>query len=628
MGAVFGCVGSIDGERREEILSNMASSMGFRGDKKLQVMEGGIGLATIQHDFEEGNRLVRHPHLPVIAACEGEIYNCDELSRSLKHPPDESFDNSGFSLVPYLYAEHGIDFPRAINGIFSIALWDEKERKLYLVRDHLGSHSIFFSRNSGNTFFASTAKALLDTHLVSTEININSLNKYLANLAISPPYTIFKDVYAVRPGYITVVGGEGKVVEYPYWPISSISEDFQTSRAELIERIKELFIDAVCIRAKSHDTLSSGALISGGIDTSSIVSVLHKNGLIRGLKGFSIDFQEAAYSDGSLQEYVYKEYDIVRNQVILGPEEWSEMLILGASFLDNPVNDVAYAGMLAAMKRAKENGCRIVYDGEASDEFFSTGHSHGERSIQKYLVIPFWLRRFFLGGFVPLFSHGSSYTNKVMRLLARIGMSDLERRSNWVPAFPYKDRAKLLADLCPENLPDPYDIAREYYGVCRQNDSLNMYQFGLSRLFLPDDLLYKNERVAASQGIINRTPFIDYRFVELAFQVPAQYKIRKPTEDSDGTKLIFKDAITGVIPDEILYRKKTRGFGQPAGVWFRGPLKDFVHDHLFGTKAKVTQYLDQGAVKEIYDDHMSGNVASDYYLNSLVILELWMRSYV
>jgi len=490
--------------------------MGFRGDKKMQFMEGRIALSTIQHDFEEGARLARHLHLPIIAACEGEIYNSDELLRSLKHPPNGNFDNSGFYLVPYLYAEYGIDFPRAINGIFSIALWDEKELKMYLVRDHLGSHSIYYSKNKDNTYFASTAKALLDNNLVSTEININSLNKYFANLAISPPYTIFKDVYSVRPGYITVVDVEGKVDEHPYWPISSISEDFITSREELSEKIKELFIDSVCIRAKYHNTLPTGALISGGIDTSSIVAVLLKNSLIRDLKGFSIDFQEAAYSDGSLQGLIYKEYGIDRNQVILGPEEWSEMLILGASFLDNPVNDVAYAGMLAAMKRAKEKGCRIVYDGEASDELFSTGHSHGERSIQKYLAVPYWLRRFFLGGFVPLFSHGSSYTNKVLRLLARIGMSDLERRSIWVPAIPYKDRAKLMAGICPVDLPDPYDISREYYRECSQIDSINLYQFGLSRLFLPDDLLFKNERIASSQGIINRTPFIDYRLVELA----------------------------------------------------------------------------------------------------------------
>lgn len=133
--------------------------------------------------------------------------------------------------------------------------------------------------------------------------------------------------------------------------------------------------------------------------------------------------------------------------------------------------------------------------------------------------------------------------------------------------------------------------------------------------------------MAAAEGIMNRTPFIDYRLVEEAFTVPAAYKICKPTRESDGTKLIFKDAVKGIIPDEILHRKKTRGFGQPSGKWLRGPLKNLAHNYLFGRESKIVKYLDQKVVNDIFTDHMHGNVASDYYLNSLLIFELWMRTH-
>lgn len=494
MGGIFGCIGQASKVELEKYLSNMAGCMEFRGGLEDRYLEKDIAFGSVQHGYEQGFRLLYHKHLPVVAACEGEIYNAEELFKCLKNKPDLPLNGGEFSIVPYLYAEYGYDFPRLINGIFCIALWDDEKKKMCLARDHLGSHSIYFSVKNRKIFFATTVKAILSTAQVSSEISLSSLNKYLACLAISPPFTMFRNIAAVRPGCTAIIDRNGKVIEHAYWSIQSISENYHAGRADLAEKIREIFMDAVKIRAAYNTNHSCGALISGGIDTSSIVCVLKKNGLINNLKGFSIDFDVKEFSDGSLQELVYKDFDISRNQVVLQPEHWFEMLELGASFLDNPVNDVAYAGMLAAMKMVKKNDCQVVFEGEGSDEFFATGHSHGERSIQLWVGLPLKLRRLLLGRFVPQFPHGSSLKDKIIRQLARMGMSDLERGNTWIPGIPVWDRSKLFGKRY-SGLTDPYDVAKDCYDKCSQKDLINIYQYGLTRLFLPDDLLYKNESV-------------------------------------------------------------------------------------------------------------------------------------
>ena len=144
-------------------------------------------------------------------------------------------------------------------------------------------------------------------------------------------------------------------------------------------------------------------------------------------------------------------------------------------------------------------------------------------------------------------------------------------------------------------------------------------------MFLPNDLLYKNERMASCNGLTNRTPFIDYRLVELAFKVPAKLKIKAPDRNSDGTKLVFKQAVKGLVPDEIINRKKKRGFSQPTAVWYRNELREFVADLLFSSNSRYRQFLNYNYIKKLFEEHVEGKADHDYYLNAILIFELWLQ---
>lgn len=624
MGAIYGFLGEQFAEKNAITLEKMAATLRFRGEHQDSFIEGAIGLGAASHEYEQGRRVIVNQELSIALVCEGEIYNSKELYKELKNAPAKGLDTQGFELLPYLYREQGQNFARKINGVFSIALWDQTSKKLLLIRDHLGSHSVYYFWHNNLFSFATTITSLFETEAIQRELSLDSLDRYLGALAISPPHTIFEHVMAVRPGHV-VTFHNGRVAESSYWQLDAIEEDAGKSAEEFAEQLREIFEDAVAIRASLGGTC--GALVSGGVDTSAVIAALHKTGKSNGLEGFSVAFAEKAFSDAPLQEIIYKACNVSRNNIQLSPADFVEGLEKGATFLDCPVNDPAYAGMFIAFKAAAAKGCNFVYEGEGSDEIFCTGHSRGEYDIQKYLIFPFLLRKILFGGFVSSFSEGATLTDKVVRMLARLGMSDLERRSTWVPVFSPKTRKRLLGRKTGESC-DILSTADYYYSNTRLRDMINIYQYGLTRLFLADDLLYKNERMAAASGILNRTPFIDYRLVEAAFRIPAKYKLKKPDKESDGTKLIFKKAARGLVPDAILDRKKKRGFSQPTAVWYHGALKSFLQEHLSDSTPRLANWLDHDEVKKICSDFIDGRIQNDYFVNSLLILELWMRKHM
>ena len=622
MAGTFGFI-SKAGYKGSGILEKMSQALASRGTESDTLSAPPFHGGIVKYPSDIATSVVSTAESHIVAVCEGEIYNLLELCGLLGKDASNLDYFCSFGVVPNLYLKYGKDFAGKINGVFTIALWDQRDRTLMLVRDHLGSHSVFFVQAPEAFLFSSSIDALFSTGLVSKDIDPVSIDRYLASLSLSAPHTMFKEVHAVRPGHAVIVDEHG-ITEHAYWPFHEITENYQVSEQDLISKIKDLFQDAVKIRAECGGNI--GVLVSGGVDTSAVAAVLAKTQPQRELAGFSIAFDEKAFSDAPLQEIIYSRFNLKPNLIVLSPDVFADALASGVRSLDSPVNDVALAGMLHAFSSAAKAGCTAVFEGEGSDEIFCTSHSLGELGVQRFLFMPYALRHLMFGWLMPFFSEKKSFLSKGIRFLARIGMSDFERRSTWIPGFPWKTRKKLLGMSFPPE--QTWDVSQRYYSQTRLNDAINIYQYGLTRLFLPDDLLFKNERMASAAGVVNRTPFIDYRLVEKAFEVPARYKLRNPTNRDDGTKLIFKKAMRGLVPDEILDRKKTRGFSQPTAVWYRRELKEFVHDNLFARNARIYDWLDRNTVTQIYSDFMHGYASSDYFINSLLILELWMQNHL
>lgn len=623
MGAIFGVINEESNSDFKYVNDRLLSELALRGSiiDRRSVEEGTI-FCVSKHSYDDFTGIIRDETQKITVMFEGEIYNIDDIRRDLNLPSNAGSKATDLSFIPMLYKKKGMDFAKDINGVFSIAVFDDAQRTLYLARDHTGSHSIFYNFDNGKITFASTIRAIFASCGKSPKISISSIDYYFSTVAVSPPRTMYENVFCVKPGCIIKIQN-GLVIEHPYWELNDITEDIERSFDSFSEEIVSLFKDAVRIRATVGGKFA--ALLSGGVDTTAIATSLICENMCKELHGFSITFKEKSYDDGELQKYLYERYPIRQNSILLKPIDFANALVRGCRHLDMPVNDVAYAGMFKAFEAVREAGFYSIFEGEGSDEIFSTGHSHGELGIQPWLKIPKLIRNGIFRQLFPSLVLGNSLIDKISRFGCRIGMMDHERLSTWVPCFHSTIRKNMLnPDIRYSD--EFYEDTSRYLKASSLKDPINRYQFILTKMFLPNDLLFKNERMAAANGLANRTPFIDYRLVELAFKIPEKFKIKSPDNNSDGTKLIFKQAAKDLIPAEILNRKKKRGFSQPTAVWYRNELKGFVNDLLLSQNSRSYEYLNQDFVKRIVSDHISLKANNDYYLNSILVFELWLRN--
>jgi len=626
MFSIFGFL-NVEDQKVNEVATNMFEALSSRGgDSKAIHQENHIFMGVRGDADYVKKALVMNPSKSIIAAIEGEIYNFEDLTRILGNNGAKFDRENVFDAIIPLYEKFGKDFPKYLNGIFAIALWDNKQKTLYMARDHLGSHSLFYTEQKGNLFFATTLQALLNIGVIERELSLAGMNTYFSSTAICPPDTLLKNIFCLRPGSI-VSYTNGEFSDDDYWQIKTIGEDYTRGMDDFAEELRELILNAIKIRANYGNNY--GSLLSGGVDTGIISATLStlKQDEGKKLPVFSIAFEEKVYSDAALQKIMYDRYELEPHVTTLTPHEFSEILPKAITYLDSPVNDMACVGMYKAFEMARQAGCPVVFDGEAADEIFFTGHAHAEREFQKYVSLPFWLRHALFGRTITSMPVGSSLWKKGLRFLYRIGLPDNERKLMGLQSF-YKNATPILRNYEAVKLEEPLYMGKRYLSETSVKDHLNVYYYGLLKTFLPDDLLFKNERMASAHGITNRTPFIDYRLVELGYKIPQRLKIKAPTETDDGTKLVYKKAIKGLIPDEILARKKTRGFSQPSAVWYRNELKDFAYNTLFSQDSLCQDYLNKQYMQKLYADHVSGKANFNYLLNSLLIFELWLKAYM
>lgn len=607
-------------EKQEEVATFMSSELEFRGDIVELLPTGECSLLGARY-FPEENIVPAFSDSRCCVVIEGEIYNKGQLI--------DEFDlknNSGEGeIVSSAYKKYGLDLAKKINGIFTIAVYDKEKRQLFLVRDHVGSRSLFYATNSHGVFFATTIKSLLKTGLIDRKLSINSIQSYFSSTSISPPETMFSEIFCLRPGTLVSFSENGEVRDHTYWKIRDTQEDYGRSLDDFSSEVRDLITDAVKLRSQVGGRY--GSIVSGGVDSSIVTALLTRNMVHNEkLPVFSIVFEEKSYSDEHLQKIMYNSFNLDPYSAVISAREYWDILLKAVEKQDCPVNDDAVVGMYRVFKLASSMGCTALFEGEAADELFYTGHVHAERKFQSFLAIPYRLRKLFLS---PFFNHtvlGTGLDKKIQRFLFRLGLSDTERRLLVLQSFYRTSRSIVREELSRDDF-DPLATARGYLQETNLRDPLNIYYYGILKNFLPDDLLFKNERAASANQINNRTPFIDYRLVELAFKIPQKFKIRKPSNNDDGTKIVYKKAMEGIIPDEILKRKKSRGFSIPSSEWYRDQLKDDIYDLLFGSDAKYPEYLDSSYIKEIYNMHKNNIDGYDDLMSSLVIFEIWLRKY-
>ena len=551
----------------------------------------------------------------VVVALNGEIYNFQELRRDLvaRH----TFRSQGDTeVIAHLYEERGDDAITALDGMFAIALWDARRRRLLLARDRFGKKPLYYWSDGRRFVFGSEIKALLAAD-VPAEFASENLAEYLAFGYVPTPRTLFSGILKQPPATTLAVDVSGVHEPRPYWDLEFPAEHdvARIAPAAAGERVRELLTEAVRKRLVADVPL--GVLLSGGVDSSVIAALMAW--LVPGrVKTFTVGFEgDAFFDERPHAERVARHIGSEHHASIVKPQAAALIETL-LYHHDEPFGDSSALPTYLVAREARRY-VTVVLNGDGGDEIFA-GY---DRFYAALLAerIPGWARRT-LALLVRPLPQGRDYhglLRRVRRFADKASLPFEERIFAWSTFFDLPAISALTAD----GLVDRERVLASYrQALLRQPRAslLSRLLYLNARTYLLDDLLPKMDRMTMAHAIETRSPMLDRALAEYVAALPDAMKRR-----GGHGKIVLKQIARELLPDDIVDRPK-HGFGLPLGAWFRGELAPLVQETLL-TGARVNRWLRPDSIRTLFDQHVAGWADHGHQLWTLLTLELWLRKY-
>jgi asparagine synthase (glutamine-hydrolysing) len=621
-----GICGIFEYERRTDIpgdlVHQMNQTMIHRGPDDGGVFVGpGIGLGHRRLsivDLAGGHQPMSNEDGSVWVLLNGEIYNYPELRTELLGRGHKFATKSDTEAIVHLYEEYAEGCFAKLRGMFSIALWDSRNRKLLLARDRVGKKPLFYAADSKQISFGSELKALLAGGTLSREIDEQALSDYFSFGYIPAPKTIYRSVRKVMPGHYLVASASG-VRESCYWDLSFANVE-QHDEAEWCERLRHELCEATRVRLMSDVPL--GAFLSGGIDSSSIVAMM-SHLMKRAVTTCSIGFEEKKFDEAVYARQVSRLFSTDHHEETVQPNA-IEILDKLTWHFDEPFADSSAIPTYYVSKIARSQ-VTVALGGDGGDEGFAGYRRYKldyyENRFRNYF--PEALRRAVFG---PLgrWCPPLAWAPRVFRAKATfqsLSRSPLEGYFNSVSYFRPDDKAKLFTSEFVNSLHgyDSFNVFQHYYNRADTDDPLSKIQYVDIKTYLTDDILTKVDRASMAVSLEVRAPMLDHKFMECAASIPSSLKLKNGVG-----KYILKKALEPVLPKDILYRPK-QGFAVPLDVWFRRDLKDLAHQVILETDDGI---LDKRFLRRIWDEHQKGYYDRSALLWATLMFRKWRQVFL
>jgi asparagine synthase (glutamine-hydrolysing) len=554
----------------------------------------------------------------------GELYNYLDLRPQLEDRGHVFRTSSDTEVVLHAYEEWDVDCLRRFNGMFAIAIWDAPRQRLFLARDRIGEKPLYYYRSNSKIAFASEIKALLADPDIPRELNPRGLANFLAFGHAVAPDTIYKHVYKLLPGHY-LIAQESGVETTEYWDVGDepqITPGTILSEEQYAEKILALFDDS--IRRRMIADVPVGAFLSGGVDSTAIVALMKRHATAP-VKTFSLGFDiGGGYNELSDAQGVAKHFGTEHHELHVQDVDLVQTLRTLVFHYDEPFGDAA-SFPLYLLSRFASAHVKVVLSGDGGDELFGGYRRYvADQLSSLYRRLPSVVT----GSLVPSLVERLPRFRRVKRTLRTLSIADPARRyASWLVVFRPEMRAELLQTSIKEAL-GSYDPAwpyeHYYHGLngSSATDHLNRLMYMDLKTWLADAYMEKVDKATMACGLEARLPFLDHRLVELAFQIPSQFKIR-----GRSTKLILKRAVGSVVPRTVLRRPK-HGFAVPIDPWFRGTLRNFAFEVLLDERTSRRGYFDMKVVERLWREHVSGRHVRSSQLWLLLNFELWHRIYL
>ncbi len=600
---IFDTRGSSEIDR--ELLHQMNESQFHRGpDAGGLHLEPGIGLGHRRLsiiDLSSGKQPMENEDGSVIVTFNGEIYNFPELSEELKKAGHQFKTHSDTEVIVHAWEEWGEACVERFRGMFAFAVWDRKQKTVFLARDRLGKKPLHYALlPNGHLIFASELKALYVHPLLQKTIDPTAVEEYFAFGYVAEPKSIFLEIKKLSPAH-TLIVTQGQPLAEPkkYWdiPFKSVGH---LSEVEAAEQLVEKFRETVKVRMLAEVPL--GAFLSGGVDSSAVVAMM------AGISGApvntcSISFPDPKYNEAEFAQLVAKRYQTNHRTEMVNPDDF-DLIDKLAGIYDEPYADSSAIPTYRVCELARKH-VTVALSGDGADEYFSGYRRHrwhmNEEQLRSRLPYAFRKPVFGLLGKVypkldwaPKFVRGKT----TFQALAR---DSVAAYAHSVSILDENMRAKLFSNEFKKSLQgySAVEVFRRHAQTAPEHP-LSLIQYLDLKTYLVGDIHTKVDRASMANSLEVRAPFLDHELIEWVSGLDPALKL-----NGQKSKYILKKAMEPYLPNDVLYRQKM-GFSVPLAEWFRGPLKQKVRESLLGESMQQSGIFNMKYVKELVDHHQSG----------------------
>jgi asparagine synthase (glutamine-hydrolysing) len=609
----------------ESVIGEMCRLIAHRGpDGQGTWTDGPIGLGhrrlSIIDLTDAGRQPMSTAEQDLWITFNGEIYNFLDLRAELESHGHRFHSRTDTEVILAAYRQWGVKCLGRLRGMFALALWDARERRLFIARDRAGKKPLHYLLDRDGLAFASEPKAFLADPAFDPRPNRAALSAYLTYQYVPSPLSAFEGVRKLPPAHYLVVE-RGQVRVERYWKLSFVAKrriSEADARAELIDRLRE------AVRLRLISDVPLGAFLSGGVDSSAVVATMAQLTDIP-VKTFSIGFEDKEFDELPYARAVAQRYRTDHHEFVVRPSASDILPELvwhyNEPFADSSAIPTYYLSALA------RRHVTVALNGDGGDENFAGYRRYvTPRSAQHFDRLPDPVRRAITAAAsaLPEATTSRSLASRGRRWVRRLAEPPRHRYGRRMMIFDPEMKAAVCS---PEFLDETGDTnALSFlHGAFDNADALDPVDALLGAditYYLPDCLLVKVDIATMAHGLEGRSPLLDHEFMEFAASLPADLKLR-----GTETKYVFKQAVRDLLPDDSIDRAK-KGFSVPMERWLRTELRDLTADLLLDGRLAARGYFRPEIVRHLVEQHWRGEGRWQNQLWSLLMLESWHRTFI
>ncbi len=607
-----------------QVLARMLDSIIHRGpDDQGQLVDGPLAMGMRRLsiiDLSGGHQPIYDESQRFGIVYNGEVYNYRELQQELQNRGHRLQTNSDTEVVVHLFEERGPDCLTELRGMFGFAVWDSRERELFIARDRLGIKPLYYLQIAGKLIFASEIKAILQHPAAVAELDPHALSDYLTLKYVPAPGTMFRGIKCLPAGHWLRVR-QGHVEIQRYWDMeftdtneSHVEKPEAAYAAELSDLLRE------SVRLRLRCDVPFGAFLSGGVDSSLIVALM-SDILEEPVKTFSVGFAAGQQRDElPYARQVADRFGTDHHEIVVQASDLAEHAQQVMWHLDQPIADQATIATYMVAKLAAQH-VKMVCTGEGGDELFA-GYARygGERFSSLAGFVPSAVGRLVQRS-LPLLPGGRRAKIALHALAIR---NEPERFANWFCMYNSLSKQQVLSATLRQSLHGhhTYELIAEHLSRTTARQPLNRMLYTDSKLWLVDYLLLRGDKLTMANSLEARVPLLDHKLVEFAAKLPVRLKLKGSIR-----KYLLKKVASRWLPDEIIHRKK-EGFTIPLDHWLRHEMRPLMRDTLSRDALQRRNLFDTNYVERLVREHESGFADHGALLWGLMSVEIWHEQFI